>query len=202
MNKDISSFSKEELLEYIEILENEKKKEAEVYSALESEYENTIDKLNKELLNARGKIISQDITLASYKEKIGVPLIVEGEEIDLYEGEQKDFIINIIKNYMNGLEVYSRSYKICESILNANHKVGTREEIQKVIYQALKGYNGMDKEIISLLNSIGVSVVDDNSGHYRLVFFSDDRYSIYISHSPSEPKCGLNAITDINRLIF
>ena len=60
----------------------------------------------------------------------------------------------------------------------------------------------MDKETLYLLNSIGMTVTDDNKGHYKLSFNNDDRYVVTISHTPSEFKCGLNAIADINRILF
>ena len=207
MNFD--NMSRDELLEYIEILqddllkEKEKRKtEAEEYSALEDEYETIIKDLNKELLNAKGKIISQEITLASYKDKVGVPIIVEGEERDLYKGEQRDFILNLISSQINNYDKYTRSYRICEDILDTNHKSGEREKIIKVIQSILKNYSGMTKDSISKLNSVGISVVDDTKGHYKLSFNGDDRYIVSISHSPSDSRCGLNAITDINRVMF
>lgn len=201
--------SKEELLEYIDILETdldrerEKRRiEAEEYSALEDEYENIVQELNKELLNAKGKIISQEITLASYKDKVGVPIIVEGEEKDLYKGEQKDFILNLVENAIHNYSKFTRSYRICEDILHSNKKIGEKEKILEVIQNVLKNYNGMTKDTISKLNSVGISVVDDTKGHYKLLFGQDDRYVVSISHSPSDSRCGLNAITDINKVMF
>lgn len=201
--------SKEELLEYIDILETDLDKErekrrieAEEYSALEDEYENIVQELNKELLNAKGKIISQEITLASYKDKVGVPIIVEGEEKDLYKGEQKDFILNLVENAIHNYSKFTRSYRICEDILNSNKKIGEKEKILEVIQNVLKNYNGMTKDTISKLNSVGISVIDDAKGHYKLLFGQDDRYVVSISHSPSDSRCGLNAITDINKVMF
>lgn len=205
----LDNMSREELIEYIELLENDlnvekekRKKEAEEYSALEDEYENIVQDLNKELLNAKGKIISQEITLASYKDKIGIPIIIEGDEHDLYKGEQRDFIINLISSQINNYEKYTRSYRICEAILEANHKINEREKILEIIQSVLKNYSGMTKDSISKLNSIGISVVDDTKGHYKLSFNGDDRYVVSVSHSPSDSRCGLNAITDINRIMF
>lgn len=201
--------SKEELLEYIDILETDLDKErekrrieAEEYSALEDEYENIVQELNKELLNAKGKIISQEITLASYKDKVGVPIIVEGEEKDLYKGEQKDFILNLVENVIHNYSKFTRSYRICEDILHSNKKIGEKEKILEVIQNVLKNYNGMTKDTISKLNSVGISVIDDAKGHYKLLFGQDDRYVVSISHSPSDSRCGLNAITDINKVMF
>lgn len=199
----------EELIEYIKILDSElieekekRRTEAEEYSALEKEYEQMIEDLNKELLNAKGKIISQDITLASYKDKVGIPIIVEGKERDLYKGELKDFVLSVIESQIHNYDKYTRSYKICEDILESNHKAKEKEKILEVVQSALKGYNGMTKDVITKLNSVGISVIDDSKGHYKLLFGNDDRYIVSISHSPSDPRCGLNAISDINKMMF
>lgn len=201
--------TKEELLEYIGILEEDLNKEkekrrteAEEYSALEDEYEKMVQDLNKELLNAKGKIISQEITLASYKDKIGIPIIVEGKERDLYKGEQKDFVLNLISSQIHNYDKFTRSYRICEDILESNHKIGEKEKIIETIQSVLKNYNGMTKDIISKLNSVGISVIDDSKGHYKLLFGDDDRYVVSLSHSPSDSRCGLNAISDINKIMF
>ena len=207
--ENTTDMNNQELLEYIHILESElktekelRKQEAEEYSALESEYEKLLDEKNRELLQAKGKIISQEITLASYKDKIGKPIIVEGEEHDLYNGEQKDFIINLLKNSIDNYAKYTRSYRLCESILSANRPIGEKEKMQETIAMVLKSYSGMTKDIISKLNNIGISVIDDTKGHYRLLLNGDDRYTLTISHSPSDNRCGINAISDINKMFF
>lgn len=206
---DLSNMSAQDMKEYIELLEaeleQEKKEraaEAAEYKALENEYESEIDKKNRELAQARGKIISQEITLASYKDKVGVPVIIAGTEHDLYKGEQKDFVRNLLLNAIQNYDKYTRSYKICESLLEANQEVGQKTKIQNTISSVLKNYTGMSKDIIQTLSSVGIGVDDSESKHYRLSLNGDTRYVVTISHTPSDSRCGLNAITDINRNFF
>lgn len=185
------NMNREELIEYIQLLENEL-----------NEKNKTIDIKNKELLNSRAKIISQDITLESYKDKVGIPLIIEGEEKDLYEGEQKDFLIELIENKRDTSDKFSRSYRICESLLSVNHKRGIRDKMKDLIFRIFKNFEGMSSDKISELNKIGLKLSND-SKHFELSFLNDDRYSIHISHTTSNPKrCGLNVISDSNKTMF
>ena len=108
----------EEMREYIRLLEIEleeekikREKDKEDYNLLEKEYEKELEDLKRDLINANGKITSQKITLESYKHKVGVPIIIEGAEEDLYRGEQKDFVIGLLRNAMNNSDKYTRTYK-------------------------------------------------------------------------------------------
>lgn len=199
----------EELKEYISLLEedlsNERRsheQDNEEYKMLEQEYETIIEEKNQELIKAKGKIISQDITLASYKDKVGIPILIEGDEPDLYRGEQKDFILNMINNAMLNLDKCSRAYKICQSIVNSNNEVGIRRRTKASIAYILKNYTSMTKDIIQNLRDAGITIEEDGRNHYKLVLFDDDRYTVSISRTPSDNRCGLNATSDINKLFF
>lgn len=191
MSSSTEGFTNDELKEYINLLESEL-----------AESKTQIERLNTDLLKAKGKIMSQDITLASYKDKVGIPLIVEGKEKDLYKSEQKDLIIEIIESYMSTLNKFSRNYKICESILNANSKTGTKDNMKEGLYQIFKNYTGMTKDILSSLSKLGFSVDNDGTGHWRIKLADDERYTISVSRTPSDQRSGLNALSDMNKLFF
>lgn len=197
-----------DLYKTIECLRNELQKEKEnreadmrEYLALEREYEKEINSLRINLANAKGKIISQSITLESYKNKIGVPIIVEGKEKDLYKGEQKDFILQLIRNAMNDKDKYTRSYEICKSLLSANNETGTRQYIKNESSKIFRNYSGFNATVISKLEDLGFRIISEK-GHYKLILGNDDRHSVSISHSPSDIKSGLNIISDINKIFF
>ena len=156
------TMTKKELMDYIELLEEETKilknkieHEASEYKSLEKSYEEILEEKNKEILSLKGKIISQDITLNSYKDKNGHPLIVKGEEPELYPGEQKDLIISLIEKY-RGCDELTRRYHVCDSLLKANKKVGTRDIMQENISSALKDFTCMDKETTRLLEDANI----------------------------------------------
>jgi hypothetical protein len=44
--------------------------------------------------------------------------------------------------------------------------------------------------------------ISDEGKHYKLVFQGDDRYSFSLAKSGSDHRGGLNAASDISRLLF
>lgn len=208
---NLSDMNKEELIEYINIIEddlNEKDKSIQKLEKdckeIEKLYEEMINEKNQELVRLKGKVISQDITLRSYKDKVGIPLIIEGVEKDLYDGEQKDFILSLIEKAYDESDNYSRKNSICKSILNSNKENGKRKYIIEELSRIFKSYNGINSSLISELNKLGFEVVDNTGGqHYKFTYKNDSRYSISISRTPSDfKKCGLNALTDINKTLL
>lgn len=201
------SMTKKELVEYVELLEEENKnlseklqQEAQIYQSLEKSYEEILDEKNREILSLKGKIISQDITLNSYKDKNGHPLIVKGEEKELYPGEQKDLILYLIEQYQ-GHDQMTRRYHICNSLLKANAKVGTRDIMQDNIKSALKDFTFMDKETTRLLEEANIKIISGRT-HHKLTLNGDPRYRVSLSKTPSDIRTGPNAITECNRHFF
>lgn len=198
---------KTELIEYIELLEEENKslketieKEAQQYTQLERAYEEILDEKKQEILNLRGKIISQNITLNSYKDKNGNPLIIMGEEQDIYDGEQKDFILSLIEAAMPD-DQYCRRYRICRSILQSNKKSGNRDKMQDNIYNALKDFKLMDKETLRLLEESNLKLISGRT-HHKITLNGDPRYRVAFSKTPSDVRTGLNAVAQINKTFF
>lgn len=201
------TMTKKELMDYIELLEEETEnlknkieQEASEYKSLEKSYEEILEEKNKEILSLKGKIISQDITLNSYKDKNGHPLIVKGEEPELYPGEQKDLIISLIEKY-RGCDELTRRYHVCDSLLKANKKVGTRDIMQENISSALKDFTCMDKETTRLLEDANIKIISGRT-HHKLTLNGDPRYRVSLSKTPSDVRTGLNAITECNRHFF
>lgn len=199
---------KVELMEYVELLEEKNKTlveqlshETMQYQQLEQMYEELLEEKNKEILNLKGKIISQDITLNSYKDKNGHPLIVKGEEDDIYPGEQRDFILSLIETAQQSDEQYARRNHICQSLLKANKKNGTREYMQDKIYLALKDFKFMDERTIRLLEESNIRLISGRT-HHKMTLNGDPRYRVSISKTPSDCRTGLNAISEINRHFF
>lgn len=196
--------------EYIKYLEDELAKEKQAraeekkfYDSLESEYENEIKSLHKELNTVKGKMLSQQIILESYKAKVGTPLIIEGKEQDLYTGEQKDLIIELLTVALNNSDKMSRTRTICESILKANQETGRRRKIKESIALLLKKYDGKDVPwTIDKINESGLTAERTKSGHILITLNHDTRYTVTLSSTPSDFRCGMNALADVHRVFF
>ena len=196
--------------EYIKYLEDELAKEKKArnedkkfYEAMEAEYDKEVKQLHKELNATKGKMLSQQIILESYKAKVGTPLIIEGKEPDLYPGEQKDFILELLTVALNNSDKLSRTRTICESILKANQEAGRRRKINEAVGAILKKYDGKDiLGTIDRINEAGLTAEKTKSGHIRITLNNDSRYIVTLSGTPSDFRCGMNALADIHRVFF
>jgi len=181
--------------EYIALLESEVQFQKE-------KYESEIADLKRKLQLAEAKIHSKDITLNSFRGKCNTAIIVEGEEHDIYDGEQRDYILSLIQRECDTLPDFSRASCICKSLLAANSENGTRRRMQTGIMACLKNYKSMTKKIIRELKQFGVNAVQCKN-HYKLYLDGDDRFFCTISSTPADSICsGRNTISDLNRTLF
>ena len=208
---NVDDMDRDQLISYIKELQDSLQKEKvgrsqdeADFSALVREYEKEIDQKNREILKLKGKVISLDIGLTSYKDKIGVPIITEGEEKDLYYGEQRDLILSILSQSINGLSKYSRRYHILTSILTSNCPKGERYKKLEGIKSVFSNYNGLSTTLISKLRNLGIIVRDDFKGHPILLLDTDTdgRYPVSISSTPSDGRSGSNIVSEFIRLLF
>ena len=198
-------------LKFQETIENLKKKNADnefnnkYLEELEYEnreysrkYEEMIKELNKlKLENER-----LNYRLNSYSGE-GTPLIICGNENDIYPNEQKEIIIEILKSYLkNNVEKASRRADILRSIIEANNVQGIPAEYRKIIKEAFEGYNKFNvPKIINALKKTGIDIIN-HKGHYKLQYNSDPRYTYEAASTPSDFKSGANAAAIINKLMF
>lgn len=181
--------------EYIALLEEELQSQKE-------KYESEIADLKRKLQLSEAKAHSKEITLNSFKSKCNTAIIIEGDEQDIYDGEQKDFIISLIQREYDVTPDFSRANCICKSLLAANKENGTRQRMQAGISTCLKNYKSMTKKTISELKRSGINVVQCRN-HYKLYLDGDDRFFCTISATPSDGLCiGRNTISDLNRTLF
>lgn len=196
--------------EYIKYLEDElikerkaREDEKKFYEGMEAEYDKELTQLHKELNAAKGKMMSQQIILESYKAKVGTPLIVEGKEQDLYPGEQKDLILELLSVALNNSDKMSRTHAICESILKSNLETGRRRKIKEDIATVLKKYDGKDVPgTVDDINEAGLTAEHTKNGHIKITLGKDGRYLVTLSGTPSDYRCGMNALADIHRVFF
>lgn len=197
---------------YIEYLTTTHAEEVKQYEDLLSEsaaniqnYQETIKELNRKIQILEGKNQSKQIMYNSIKEKNGRTIIAEGIEEDLYPGEQRDIILQYIKDRMANLEPNSRQFHVCKSLLEANPENGTREKLRRELYEALKKKCNIcnpPSEVKEKFNSIGIEIRNSKSHsnpHPKLVFRNDDRYTVSISSTPSDKRSLLNTASDLVR---
>ena len=96
----------------------------------------------------------------------------------------------------------SRRQHVLTSILETNKLddnplEGRREQLKKL----LRGMSTIDGKMRRELEDMGFSISEDGK-HFKLVFQGDDRYTYTLPKSGSDWRGGLNAASDIARLLF
>ena len=184
---DENEFSKS----YLEELEAENVEYSKKYEKLAEEFQKL--KLENERLHYR---------LESYS-GTGNTIIVSGNENDLYPNEQREIIIDCLKDYLDKtVKCASRRADILRSIIDANHVEGIPDKYSKIIKTAFDGYTKFDcAKIMDALKETGIIVVD-HTGHYKLQYHGDPRYIYEASATASDHRAGKNAASIIINLMF
>lgn len=165
----------------------------------------TIESQRRTIQQLEGKVQSKEIMYNSYKSRNGMAILVEGTEHDIYPGEQRDLMVEYLKDKLANLEPYTRQYHLVKSLLEANPEVGNRAALRKGIYDCFRGFTGtttMGKVFQTKMRDLGFDIIKGKT-HDKLIFHNDDRYSISI---PVTPKTGthdnLNQAGDTVRIIL
>lgn len=128
-------------------------------------------------------------------------LIINSNEIDLYQAERLDIVIDSLKGAINSAEQNSRRRDVLNDII-ANHKnPGEREQILDELKNILRQYSSMTPSIRSNLESLGFDISDEGK-HYKLLYRGDSRYPFVLSKSGSDWRSGMNAFSDLKRRMF
>lgn len=172
-----------------EYLDKHKKSEEELhlYEQMLQETEEQYDKVKSENLKLRGKIQSQEIYINSYKDRHGSkPIIVYGDEDDVYSGEVKDLILRLVADKLASCDdVGSRQYVLLSDILEHNPKDGTRDEIRSFLFDFFKKYRSFADLDKSELAEYGLEV--RNGGKHAYMYFKNNpNITTPISLTPSD----------------
>ena len=162
-------------------------------------YKRTIDDLSKQNAILTNDIYGLRAKLASIDEK---PILVQGDEEDIYAGEIKDIVLSVINEEMGRVHEESRRADVLRDILNSNSyeglSGGKREEIKRLF----KGYSGMTGALKNSLHDLGFDITKDGK-HYKLTYGADSRYVITIPCTPRDTaRAGDNAASIINKKVF
>lgn len=181
-------------------------KVAELYHTENEQLKAQLEETRANNMQLRSKIISQNVIFNSYKDKSNsIPVIIQGVEQDIYPGEQKDIILEILSDKIKNLDSFTRQYCILRSILDANPEVGERTKIKqklKNIFRSFTGYKNLTNSQNADLNELGFTYVPCNSGHSKLMFKNDDRFIVTMASTPSDHSRSLNQLNDISRILL
>lgn len=168
-------------------------------------FDQEIEAKNQRLEEAESEIQRLRNELRVYEARAGTAsggLLRLGRERDLYPNEVLGILLDAIEDAATRVQHVSRRQHVLRSILEANRLEenpleGRREQLKRL----LRGTSTIDGKLRRELEDMGFSISEDGK-HFKLVFQGDDRYTFTLPKSGSDWRGGLNAASDIGRLLF
>lgn len=136
-----------------------------------------------------------------YSDKDKFPLLYLGEEKDLYTGEIKEIILEIMSEYQKSCKEDSRRWHIISDLMESNEFKGIPEKRREQLKNALRGYKSLNGSLKSLLETLGFEISDDGK-HYKWTYYGDHRYVATAAKTCSDNRAGMNLSSLIDKTMF
>ena len=129
------------------------------------------------------------------------PLIFRGGEIELFENEQAEIVLELIEEKIRTGNVSMRMRNILMSILEANERTNNKEAYLAQLKRILTENGGLSKQGKRELVKLGFTLTEDGK-HYKLEIKGDGRYFHPISKTPSDFRSQENNFSQLKRHLF
>lgn len=154
-------------------------------------YNDTIENLQAEIFMRENEIKTLKGRLAEFAamgggDTSGGTLIAAGEERDLYPGEAREILLDVLAQCQKQIAVGSRRRDVIDDILAHNRSKGIPKQKAKILKDALKGFSVLTSAIRQKLNDVGFDIDERSNKHYRLKYYGDERYKASMSCSGSD----------------
>jgi hypothetical protein len=169
-----------------------------------TEFDKEMSAKEEQLREAEKEIARLRAEVRKYESKIpaGAGLSLDtGSEQDLYDDEIKEIICNSLQDELSRVAADSRRAHVLKAVCEGNSLRDMSKKNRERLKELLRGYRAMDGRIEQGLRDLGFEVTEDGK-HYKLLYQGDDRYTFTLPKSGSDHRGGLNAASDISRLVF
>ena len=173
--------------------QREERKQAEkVYSEFDDELRTLQERIDS-LTQENEALRAENAGLHSkFGEMDKRPVLVMGDEEDLYPGEIKELVLSVLAHELErGVAKRSRRSDVFSDLIEKNDYQGVYRKKKAEIQRILKNYTIMDAKIRKALQDFGFKIEEDGK-HYRLIFFGDDRYNTTVAKTPIDARAGKN----------
>lgn len=188
---ETSKSQEEAMLEYydkkLNVLENDKQKLIAHIEAMSSQIE---------LLHYQIEEIEERL-----KKNNQYPILFKGSEPEKYPGEQKDMILDIIRDELK-IERDPLKVQLLNEIVNENPAVGKRKEMLEEIYRILISCSQLTERQFVELARVGVYLEKKSTKHIYGDFFQDTRYKQPVSSTSSDVNVGHQIYRTVRNLFF
>lgn len=168
-------------------------------------FDQEIEAKNQRLEDAEREIQRLRNELRVHEARTGTAsggLLRLGRERDLYPNEIFGILLDAIEDAATRVQHDSRRQHVLTSILEANRmEENPLESSREQLKALLRGMRTVDARMRRGLEDMGFSISEDGR-HYKLVFQGDDRCTYTLPKSGSDHRGGMNAASDIARLLF
>lgn len=157
-----------------------------------------IDDANKEIIRLQAELRIYEARLAA---STGSLLRLGGEQ-DHYPNEVLGIVRDAVADAMTRVPKDSRREHVLAAVLAASP--GSEDvsgPMREQLKALLRGSRTVDAKLKRGLEDMGFTISEDGK-HYKLVFQEDDRYTFSLAKSGSDHRGGLNAASDIGKLLF
>ncbi|MBK7832197.1 MAG: hypothetical protein IPJ56_07600 [Gemmatimonadetes bacterium] len=127
--------------------------------------------------------------------------LTTGSEQDLFPGEIAGIVRDALSDSTTRVPADSRRAHVLSAIVSATPVTSEADRIRDELKSLLRGSSTLDAKLRRGLERLGFSINEDGK-HIKIVFQGDDRYTFALPKSGSDRRGGLNAATDIGRLLF
>ncbi len=128
-------------------------------------------------------------------------LSLTSTEVDRYQGERLEIVVDAIINSIDGTQPHSRRRHILEDLRDSNIQTGERDTILEHLKELLRSYKSMNSSTRKELERMGFKVTEEGK-HYKLEFRNDKRYHFSLAKTGSDHRGGLNAFSEIKNKLF
>ncbi len=130
------------------------------------------------------------------------PVLVQGEEEDLYPGEIRDIVLAAISEHLDrNIKKGSRREHVLADILNSNKYEKLSEKKREALKNLFSGYTGMNASLKSGLQELGFTVKEEGK-HHKLILGDDQRYWTTLACTPGDNRGVKNEVSDICNSMF
>lgn len=170
----------------------------QMYEELLAEKESQIKRLSDQLSSANHSIGQLEAQLTAVK---NIPVLILGEEQDLYPYEQQSILVEVLEKELRSAKSNSRRAHIFLSLISANKCDDAVNKKRQKVKACLHGYTKMTKIISKEMKDIGFELSDEGK-HIKVIFGEDKRYRGTLSKTGSDHRSGDNIAHDLISSIF
>ena len=166
-------------------------------------FDEDMQKLQAENAQLRSQVERLEYENQGLRAKINskTPALSMGTEDDFYPGEIKDLLLKTLSEKLESLPKHTRRYDVVKDIIDSNDYQKISEQRAAKVKALLSSYRGMTQKVAKGLKEVGFEITHDG-GHYKTIYYGDDRYIVVHAATPSDGRAGKNNAADTIKKVF